>query len=80
MVSGFTDGSDSMSLNEFAQRHGLTYRGVFKMVQEGRLPVRVLRIGKLWRIPREDYARWMDGDEELPADGGSGAVRVGSLG
>lgn len=59
MASTAPSNPDFLSLNEFAQAVGVSYRNVFAQMQEGRLPVPVVRIGSLWRIPRPAYERWL---------------------
>lgn len=56
-------GSDFMSPKEFARLTGVSPSQVSVMLAEGRLPVRAVRIGRLWRISRRDYEAWRLGED-----------------
>ncbi|MCA9091141.1 MAG: helix-turn-helix domain-containing protein [Planctomycetaceae bacterium] len=53
-----------MTPKEFARLTGVSAAQVSVMLSEGRLPVRAVRIGRLWRIPRADYEAWKSGRDQ----------------
>ena len=59
--------SDFMSPAEFAKRAGMSPGHIYVLIAEGRLPVRAVKIGRIWRIPRESYDEWKTSANDVPA-------------
>lgn len=67
----------TMTIEEAAEMLGIGRYLAYKLAREGRFPTRVLRIGKLYRVPRSDIERLLgiegavpqaeEATEEMPA-------------
>lgn len=50
-------GTDYMSIDEVAERVGLSWRTIWSRINDGSLPA--IKMGRKWRIHRDDYAAWI---------------------
>lgn len=53
--------SDFMDLAEFADRYGIGRTAVYELAKAGKLPVPIVRAGREYRISREAYRRFHEG-------------------
>ena len=52
------------SIEEAANELGIGRTLAYELARQGRFPVRVLRLGRLYRVPRAELARLLGEDDE----------------
>ncbi len=63
--------ADTLSLKEAAERAGVNYYTLRRALDNGTIPVPVLRIGRTWRIPRHRFLQWLAGEPPSPTNDGA---------
>jgi excisionase family DNA binding protein len=53
---------DTLTLDELAQRMGISLTVAYELAKANRLPVPVIRVGRQYRFSRRAYERLMDAD------------------
>lgn len=61
-----------MSLEEVADFLGVTYQLIYRLVRSGELPA--VRLGKLYRVSREDLDAYLAKSKSMTAQGGTCSV------
>lgn len=59
--------SEYMSLEEVADKLGVTYQLIYRLVRSGELPA--ARLGKLYRVSREDLDAYLARSKDVAAGG-----------